>query len=93
MSHSVTTVNPYTLKNIKTYQVQSKEDVMKALDKSDKAFQNWKLVEIEEKTELLYKVAEILEAKKHDFALLMTQEMGKPISESIAEIEKCMSSS
>ena len=53
MSHSVTTVNPYTLKNIKTYQVQSKEDVMKALDKSDKAFQNWKLVEIEEKTELL----------------------------------------
>ena len=91
MSHSVTTVNPYTLKNIKTYQVQSKEDVMKALDKSDKAFQNWKLVEIEEKTELLYKVAEILEAKKHDFALLMTQEMGKPISESIAEIEKCMS--
>ena len=33
MSHSVTTVNPYTLKNIKTYHVQSKEDVMKALDK------------------------------------------------------------
>ena len=91
MSTTLTTINPFTLKDIKTYPIQSKKEVMEALNKSDKAFEDWKLIEIEEKTDLLYRVAEILEAKKEDFSLLMTREMGKPITESVAEIEKCIS--
>tara|TARA_R110002012_G_C11620776_1_gene608968 strand:+ start:46 stop:1419 length:1374 start_codon:yes stop_codon:yes gene_type:complete len=90
MSTSITTINPYNLKELKSYKIQSKEDVLKSLDQADKAFNTWKLVEIDDRTALLDNVAQILEDKKEVFALLMTQEMGKPISESRAEIEKCI---
>src|SRR6185369_4736694 len=42
-----------------------------------------------ERESMLLRAAEILETEKHDFARLMTTEMGKPIKGAVGEAEKC----
>jgi len=87
---SITTQNPYTLKDLETYSKQSKKEVLKALENSDTTFNEWKLKSIKHRTKRIDNLAEILDNNKQDLAELMTDEMGKPISESVAEIEKCI---
>lgn len=54
-------------------------------------FLNWKSVPFTEKQLLLKKLAKHLLENKLDYAKLITTEMGKPISQSIAEVEKSAS--
>ncbi|WBV54641.1 aldehyde dehydrogenase family protein [Chryseobacterium gambrini] len=61
------------------------------LIKADKAFSEWKKVPFEDKQKLIAKAAEILKNNSEKFGTIITQEMNKPISESIAEVEKCAS--
>lgn len=59
------------------------------LIKADKAFSEWKKVPFEDRQKLIAKAAEILKNNSEKFGTIITQEMNKPISESIAEVEKC----
>ncbi|SKB34507.1 Aldehyde dehydrogenase family protein [Maribacter arcticus] len=43
----------------------------------------------QERSELLTKVADLLLDRKVEYAELIPKEMGKPILQSISEIEKC----
>jgi succinate-semialdehyde dehydrogenase/glutarate-semialdehyde dehydrogenase len=54
-----------------------------------KAFQSWKTTGFDKRSELMSNVAKVLKRGKDDFGKIMTREMGKPISQSIAEVEKC----
>ena len=56
---------------------------------SQKAFQEWKKISFEVKQSLLKNLSKILMERKQEFGEIITQEMNKPISQSIAEIEKC----
>ena len=58
------------------------------LAKSQKAFETWKLVPFTEKQKLLKKLANLLEKNAAKFGKNITHEMNKPISQSIAEVEK-----
>jgi succinate-semialdehyde dehydrogenase/glutarate-semialdehyde dehydrogenase len=58
------------------------------LAKSQKAFERWKLVPFTEKQKLLKKLANLLEKNAAKFGENITHEMNKPISQSIAEVEK-----
>ena len=49
----------------------------------------WRDTGLETRAALLRSVAGVLRADKARFAALLTQEMGKPIVEAEAEIEKC----
>lgn len=57
--------------------------------KADKAFQEWKNVPFEKKQKLIARAAEILKTKSEFFGEIITTEMNKPISQAIAEVEKC----
>lgn len=57
--------------------------------KADKAFQEWKNVPFEKKQKLIARAAEILKTKSEFFGEIITNEMNKPISQAIAEVEKC----
>ncbi len=57
--------------------------------KADKAFQEWKNVPFEKKQKLIARAAEILKIKSEFFGEIITTEMNKPISQAIAEVEKC----
>lgn len=55
---------------------------------AQKTFLEWKKVPFTQRQTLLLKLADVLENEKEKFAKLITTEMHKPISQSIAEIEK-----
>lgn len=58
------------------------------INSAQKTFLDWKKVPFAERQTLLVKLADVLEKDKEKFAKLITTEMHKPISQSIAEIEK-----
>ncbi|MGC1632791.1 MAG: NAD-dependent succinate-semialdehyde dehydrogenase [Gelidibacter sp.] len=90
MSNSIKTVNPFNNQSLKHYQLHSSEDLHQILENSNKTFHEWKLTPIKERCRLLINLAQIIEDDKHELATLITLEMGKPISQSISEIEKCL---
>ena len=66
-----------------------KESIQNKLQQSQQSFRRWKNIPFEERQKYFAKLSEILRARKQDFGEIITQEMKKPISQSIAEIEKC----
>ena len=59
------------------------------LQNSQDAFQKWRKIPFEERQKYFTQLSEILNDRKQDFATIITQEMNKPISQSVSEIEKC----
>ncbi|TDY63980.1 NAD-dependent succinate-semialdehyde dehydrogenase [Algibacter lectus] len=85
----ITTNNPFNNKDIETYKLHTESEVQEIIDKGANAFKDWKMKTIGDRTDMLNKVSQLLLERKQEYAELMTKEMGKPISQSIAEIEKC----
>lgn len=85
----IVTHNPYNGKKLKEYEKHSSEEVDIILQKSQKIAKNWKNATLEKRCSLLSKLAALLMKKQNSLSELMTKEMGKPIAQSKAEIEKC----
>ncbi|RXJ44403.1 NAD-dependent succinate-semialdehyde dehydrogenase [Gelidibacter gilvus] len=90
MSTIIKTVNPFNNKPIKEYETHTSEQLTRILENSKKAFHTWRQTAIKERCRLLINMAQILEDDKEDLAKLITLEMGKPLAESLSEIEKCV---
>ncbi|KAB1067763.1 NAD-dependent succinate-semialdehyde dehydrogenase [Tamlana haliotis] len=90
MAKEIKTKNPYTNKTIETYRYFTSEEVSEILLQADKTFQIWKIKPISTRTDLIEKVADNLCDNREHFAALISKEMGKPITESLAEIDKCI---
>lgn len=86
MIHSI---NPANNEIIKTYQEISEEDLKVTLNKMQSAFLNWREKSFSFRSELMRNAGEVLRKNKEEYSRLMTLEMGKPISQSRAEIDKC----
>ena len=84
-------INPYTEELSIEYQVINEEAIQSILVESDYSFKALKKTSFKERAELLTSIATHLKTNKNQLASIITQEMGKPISQSIAEIEKCAS--
>ncbi len=82
-------INPYNNEVIATYPEHSGRETESILARSDRAFKDWRKVPIAERSKLLQKAAGVLRKNKETYARTMTLEMGKPVSESVSEIEKC----
>ena len=63
-------------------------DLSKSINSAHKSFTQWKKVPFADRQKLLVKLADVLEKNKEKYAEIITQEMHKPISQSLAEIEK-----
>lgn len=86
---TTTSINPYTGKEIKTYKNHSKKEVEEIILKADRRFYSWRETSFAERKQLMRAAASELRKNKQEYAETMTQEMGKPISQAIAEVEKC----
>ncbi|EYD76538.1 Succinate-semialdehyde dehydrogenase [NAD], Succinate-semialdehyde dehydrogenase (NADP+) [Rubellimicrobium mesophilum DSM 19309] len=85
----IVSVNPATGAELARFQAHSSEQVNAALDAAVAAQRAWRGVPIAERVGLLTRMAGVLRAGKARYAALITAEMGKPIVEAEAEIEKC----
>ena len=85
----VQTINPATGSIEKTFVEQTRQEVSDLLDKSHEAFLKWRETGFDARSHALKKAAAILRDGKDRFGGLITHEMGKPITQAIAEVEKC----
>lgn len=83
------TINPYNGEILETFPLHTSDQVDQILHSSAEAFITWRSVSFKERGEVLIKAARLLRENKQIYAESITRDMGKPISESYAEIEKC----
>lgn len=83
--------NPYTGQTYFSREELSKEQINDRLKEAEQVFFRWRELSVQERCNHLHPLADRLRSNTQEFAEIMTREMGKPISESIAEIEKCAS--
>lgn len=84
-----TSINPYTGKKIDSFKTHTKTEVKEILSQADKRFYKWRETSYSERKKLMLAAASELKKNKKEYAQTMTNEMGKPIKQAIAEIEKC----
>jgi succinate-semialdehyde dehydrogenase/glutarate-semialdehyde dehydrogenase len=87
----IKSINPYSneiLKEFKEYEINDLESI---LSKAEKTFSHWKKTGFNERSEKMKACSNNLLKNKNEYAKLITNEMGKPILQSIAEVEKCAS--
>jgi acyl-CoA reductase-like NAD-dependent aldehyde dehydrogenase len=85
---SIKTINPATEEIIAEYQNITEADLTSKVAKSRDAFSKWK-TDIKNRSVFLHLMAENLRKDKESLAKVATKEMGKPLKESLAEVEKC----
>ena len=82
-------INPYNGKEVGSFTALTASELNHKLDKSHTAFLTWKKVPLSERTKLMIKAGQVLRDNIEEYAQMITLEMGKPISESRGEINKC----
>ncbi len=82
-------INPYNGNTIGTYKSLSEAELFDKLDRSQAAFKSWRKVPISERCSLIKKAGQVLRDNLEEYSKMITLEMGKPISESRGEVNKC----
>ncbi|NVJ84804.1 MAG: NAD-dependent succinate-semialdehyde dehydrogenase [Algoriphagus sp.] len=82
-------INPYTGEILKEFNPFDELQIEAALAKSEAAFRKWKNKDFSERKKLMKAAAQELRENRDEYAFIITQEVGKVIKESQAEIEKC----
>ena len=82
-------INPATEEVVATYPESTPAQVDEALAQAHAAYGAWRTTSFAERAKAVRGLAATLRDRKAKLARLITTEMGKPITESEAEIEKC----
>ncbi|MDT8324617.1 MAG: NAD-dependent succinate-semialdehyde dehydrogenase [Bacteroidota bacterium] len=82
-------VNPATGKQLEEFSADSREQVEEKIRRAGEEFRHWRERPIGERAGLMQAAAEELRARSDTYARAMTLEMGKPITQSRSEVEKC----
>jgi succinate-semialdehyde dehydrogenase/glutarate-semialdehyde dehydrogenase len=85
----IASTNPATGGEIARYELHTPQMVDRKLDAAVAVQRQWGQVPVAERARRLLDVAQALRAGEDKYAALITAEMGKPIAEARAEIEKC----
>ncbi|REE05717.1 NAD-dependent succinate-semialdehyde dehydrogenase [Marinoscillum furvescens] len=83
------TINPATEDVVSNYSYFSDQTIDEKIERAYSAFNDWKTTSFDKKKHLLHTLARLLEDQKEQLGHLITIEMGKPLKQSVAEIEKC----
>ncbi len=83
------TVDPTTGKTIAFYEEISPAAMERGFKEVQAAFESWRLLSFDKRGEKMKAAAAVLRKHKKRYAVLMAMEMGKPVAQGEAEIEKC----
>jgi succinate-semialdehyde dehydrogenase / glutarate-semialdehyde dehydrogenase len=85
----IRSVNPYTEEVMNEFLTMSPAEVRSIIARSREAFAAWRERPITERLSHVKQLGAVLRQEKRNYAELMTKEMGKPIKDAMAEVEKC----
>lgn len=86
---TIETVNPLTEEVLHVYELMSDDEATQVIEKSHNAFLDWRLRSLEDRAAVMSSIAGELRSSADEFAQLMTNEVGKLLSDSRSEIELC----
>lgn len=85
----IQTVNPATGQPGRSYQETSLTEARAAAAAAHDAFLKWRRTSFVERGAIIHRAGQVLRDRKDEFARLMTEEMGKTLTDGRAEVEKC----
>ncbi len=83
------TVDPATGHDGKVYEGHTEDDALAIASQTRAAQIGWRKTSIAERARLMREAAVVLRRRQDEFAELMCAEMGKPLADGRAEVEKC----
>jgi succinate-semialdehyde dehydrogenase / glutarate-semialdehyde dehydrogenase len=86
---SIQSINPATGDILETFQETVQGEIERILANAYSAFLEWRTRPLAERAARMREAARILRARKAEYARTMTLEMGKPIVQAEAEVDKC----
>jgi acyl-CoA reductase-like NAD-dependent aldehyde dehydrogenase len=72
------------------FQKSNADDVTRAVEAAEAAFQDWRLVPAPRRAEILYRAAQLFTERKEAYARDMTREMGKVLSETGGDVQEAI---
>ena len=88
-NNNISTINPSSEEVLAQYEIMSASEVARIVRQSRAAFGDWKDTSIHKRAEFIHNFARELRRNKTNLAQTATKEMGKPMKESLSEVEKC----
>jgi succinate-semialdehyde dehydrogenase/glutarate-semialdehyde dehydrogenase len=85
----IQSINPFNQQTVGTHTVYDQQTISEKLQIAQKTFLQWRKTSFAHRSKLTEKLGDVLLKNKEEYAKMITLEMGKPISQAIAEIEKC----
>jgi succinate-semialdehyde dehydrogenase/glutarate-semialdehyde dehydrogenase len=82
-------VNPATGERLAAYEEMTFEGVRRIIDEAHKAYLNWRRTSFRSRAALMRQAAQVLRSNAAEYARLMAKEMGKPVRDGVAEVQKC----
>lgn len=82
-------INPATGEKVTSYEEMSSDQVKEILNKTHEAQRAWRELPLKDRAKALQAADKFLLKNKEKYARLMATEMGKPLAQGEAEIEKC----
>jgi len=84
----IRSINPFTETVMNEFMTMSPREVVSIIAKSRAVFEVWRDKPVAERLSYVTRLAAVLRQEKRNYAELMTKEMGKPIKDAMAEVEK-----
>ena len=84
---TLVSINPSTGKKIQSYVELAEEEVKIILDNVDTAKDKWAFSDLSLRLNCVSEMIGVLKDNKREFSHIITKEMGKPVSQSVAEID------
>jgi succinate-semialdehyde dehydrogenase / glutarate-semialdehyde dehydrogenase len=86
---AIASINPATGETLREFSALTAQQLEQKLQLAAGVFQTYRRMSFAERSRMMMRAAEILEAEKRAFGKTMTTEMGKPFTAAIGEAEKC----
>ncbi len=86
---SIQTINPATGNVIQTYTEMTDIEINKTIAAVHNSYKVWRHLSFEKRAIAMRSIAKLLRERKKMYGLLITEEMGKPLAQAEAEVEKC----
>ncbi|MBN1927974.1 MAG: aldehyde dehydrogenase family protein, partial [Chlorobiaceae bacterium] len=85
----IVTINPATGENLAEYPVMIAGEIDAVLRQADADARHWRSTSFAERRACMKRLAELLRTEAAEHGRLITLEMGKPLSQAVAEVNKC----